>query len=154
MAVFEGHCTCGDVAFELRGAPLFRAFCHCSICRAYHNADWADVTVFREKHFERTKDGHVTYKVHMQPPLLKRGTCDSCSAPVLEKVMVPGLPKLRLIPTRWIAPQADLPDPAFHLFYDLRLKDVDDDLPKALGYWKSQITFSSHMIRGLLAGSR
>jgi hypothetical protein len=31
--VVEGSCLCGDVAYEMRGAPLYMWNCHCSRCR-------------------------------------------------------------------------------------------------------------------------
>jgi len=88
MSHMTGTCTCGSVAFEA-DKPLMRALCHCSICKAYHNRDYADFTVFRARGFAQTSEGHVTYKAHKPPPLLKRGTCDQCAAPILEKLADP-----------------------------------------------------------------
>ncbi len=145
----NGTCTCGAVAFET-APPLMRAICHCSICKAYHNKDFADFTVFLARGFSQTKLGHVTYKAHKQPPLLKRGRCDGCAAPILEKLFIPGMPRLMLIPSRWIAQQDALPDPSLHMFYDLRVADHDDGLPKANGYLPSQMLFSRHFLPKLL----
>jgi hypothetical protein len=129
-----------------------RAICHCSICKAYHNKDFADFTVFRAREFNQTTAGHVTYKAHKQPPLLKRDTCDGCAAPILEKLFILGLPRLMLIPSRWIAEQDALPAPSFHMFYNLRVSDHDDGLPKANGYLPSQMLFARHFVPKLLAG--
>lgn len=149
MTELTGRCTCGEIQFQA-ARPLFRALCHCGICKAYHNRDFADFTVFLTKRFTETPGGHVTYKAHKQPPLLKRGTCDSCAAPILEKLAMPGLPRMMLIPSRWFAEQDSLPDPSFHMFYNLRNTDAADGLPKANGYLPSQILFARHLMPALL----
>lgn len=149
MTTLTGKCTCGDIRFEA-DALMMRALCHCSICKAYHGRDFADFVVFRNKTFHETSQGHVTYTAHKQPPLLKRGTCDGCSAPILEKLFIPGLPDMMLIPSRWIDQQDALPDPSFHMFYNLRVQDAQDDLPKANGYLKSQLLFSRKLLPALL----
>jgi hypothetical protein len=147
----NGTCTCGAVAFEA-AQPLMRAICHCSICKAYHNKDFADFTIFRTRKFNQTAEGPVTYKAYQQPPILKRGTCDSCSAPILEKLLIPGMPRLMLIPSRWFAQQDELPSPSLHMFYNQRAEDHDDGLPKANGYLPSQWLFTRHLIPKLFKG--
>lgn len=151
MAHLSGHCTCGDIRF-VTGAPVMRALCHCNICKAYHGRDFADFTIFRTSAFREESTGSVTYEVKKQPPLLKRGTCDNCAAPILERLTMPGLPKMMLIPTRWLAEQDQLPEPSFHMFYDLRVQDAADDLPKANGYLGSQILFARHFLPAVLSG--
>lgn len=130
-----------------------RALCHCSICKAYHDRDFADFTVFKTRDFTKTGDGHVAYKAHKQPPLLQRGVCDTCAAPILEKLFIPGLPRLMLIPSRWLSGASELPAPSFHMFYDLRRDDHEDGLPKASGYMASQMLFARHFIPKLLGFS-
>lgn len=149
MRPLRGQCTCGDIQFET-AAPILRAFCHCSICKAYHNRAFADFTVFRLSGVVDHARGHVSYKVFKNPPFLKRGTCDRCAAPVLEKLFIPGLPRMMLIPSRWIAQQEALPKPGLHMFYDLRETEAQDDLPKAQGYLGSQMLFARHLIPALL----
>lgn len=150
MAQLNGRCTCGDVAFEAE-RPLMRAFCHCSICKTYHGRDFADFTVFSTRRFQQTADGPVTYKALKQPPLLRRGHCDRCAAPILEKLFIPGLPRMMLIPTRWLSSAEQLPEPSLHMFYDLRVSDHDDGLPKAKGYLPSQILLARHLMPRLFA---
>lgn len=47
-----GRCSCGSFAFEVTGKPLFRAYCHCTICQKFNNADYSDVTVFYAKNVD------------------------------------------------------------------------------------------------------
>lgn len=149
MSKLNGHCSCGEVRFET-ARPLLRAFCHCEICKAYHGRDFADFTVFRMGDFTQTTSGSVTYTAHKQPPLLRRGRCDACNAPILEKGTIPGLPRLMLIPSRWIIEHENLPEPGFHMFYNLRVADATDDLPKSSGYLPSQIQFARHLLPALM----
>lgn len=149
MTQFTGSCTCGAVTFQT-GRPLMRAYCHCAICKAYHDRDFADFTVFATGRFRQTGGGPVTYKVFKQPPLLRRGTCDRCAAPILEKLFIPGLPRMMLIPTRWLSTPEVAPAPSLHMFYDLRRQDHADGLPKANGYLPSQLLFARHLLPALL----
>lgn len=38
-----------------------------------------------------------------------------------------------------------------HVFYDTRVEDIDDELPKYSGYLKSQLMFAKHLVFGLIA---
>ncbi|MCV6593450.1 MAG: GFA family protein [Silicimonas sp.] len=148
MTQLNGQCTCGEIRFET-ARPLLRAYCHCEICKSYHNRDFADFTVFRARDFRECSTGSVSYKAYKQPPLLRRGHCDSCAAPILEKANIPGLPRLMLIPSRWIIEHEGLPEPSFHMFYNLRRADATDGLPKANGYLASQLKFAVHLLPAL-----
>lgn len=154
MTKVTGRCTCGEVQFQSERGPLFRAICHCSICRSFHGRDFGDFLVIPAKGFAQAPGGEVDYKVYKQPPLLKRGKCRKCDAPVLETLTFPPFPKMMLIPSRWIAEQEALPAPSFHMFYNNRVADAADDLPKCSGYLPSQVKFSTVLTGALLGGDK
>lgn len=152
MTEITGQCDCAQVQFQSAAKPLFRALCHCSICRSFHGRDFGDFLVFRMSSFRETGGDQVDYKVYQNPPLLRRGKCQTCAAPILERLSLPLFPKFMLLPSRFVAQQDALPAPSFHMFYDCRVADVEDDLPKSSGYLPSQLRFSSVLLGSLIKG--
>ena len=43
---FDCGCSCGEVEFTISSKPLFRGYCHCTICQRFNDAPYADITVF------------------------------------------------------------------------------------------------------------
>lgn len=143
-------CTCGHVTFNLLGQSVFRAFCHCTICQKFNNAAYADVSVFRLKDVVKPPAEAVEFSAHTFPPILQRGKCKKCGSAAIEYLQIPAAPKLILVPTRNIIDQSMISKPAMHIFYDRKIADVEDDLPKHSGYLKSQLAFTSKLIASLL----
>jgi hypothetical protein len=48
------------------------------------------------------------------------------------------------------ADQSSLPVAGFHIFYDRRVADVADELPKYSGYWKSEWAATKPIISTLM----
>ncbi len=44
----QGHCLCGAIRYELNGAPLHVALCHCSDCRRSAGAPCVSWAMFQE----------------------------------------------------------------------------------------------------------
>lgn len=142
-------CSCGATRFLVREAPLFRCFCHCTICQRFNEAPYGDITCFRWRGVDRPPEGQVRFEAYRSPPLLQRGRCAQCGQPALEYVRVP--PRVVLVPTRNVHDPSLVPDPSLHIFYDTRVADVNDDLPKYAGYLRSQAAFTAALYRALLA---
>jgi hypothetical protein len=94
-------------------------------------------------------EGQVRFGAHKSPPILQRGRCAQCEQPALEYIRVP--PRVVLVPTRNLQDPSLVPELSLHIFYDTRVADVDDDLPKYAGYLRSQGAFTAALYRGLLA---
>lgn len=148
----EGGCTCRRVQFRATGKPLFRAYCHCTICQSFNNADFADILVMRSRDVSVKGRESVVFKVHRNPPLLKRGRCSDCGGVAIEEMSIPLLPKLTIIPLQTLDQPTDPPLAQFHMFYHRRDVDVDDALPKHSGYVSSQMRFSRTLLRELMNG--
>lgn len=146
-----GQCSCGSVVFETTAAPICRAYCHCTICQNFNNADYADVTAYYAKDVILADESAVEFKVHKQPPLLRRGTCINCNKPAIEKLSIPLMPKLVLIPSGNIDNGERLPDPVMHIFYDKHVQAFDDGLKKYRGFLPSQIGFSVALIKSIFS---
>lgn len=145
----HGQCSCGENQFTLLGEPLFRCLCHCTICQRYNQAAYGDVSVFRAQAVELNDDSQVGFRAHRSPKILQRGLCQQCQKPVIERLNVPLMPKLAIVPNTNIAAQEIIPAPACHIFYDRRVADIDDDLPKHSGYFPSEAAFTYHLLKAL-----
>jgi len=149
-----GRCSCGSIAVESSNDPLFRAYCHCSLCQEYNKAPYADVVVFTAKDVLPVEENGINFKAYKKPPLVQRGTCSQCAQAVLEKVSIPLMPKLTIVPTSMITDKNQLPEPSMHIFYDKRMEDIHDEIKKYRGFMASQMAFNGKLIKSLISHSR
>lgn len=150
-AAFNGSCSCGKSRFNVTGKPLMRAFCHCTICQRFNQAPFADITLFRFSEVAPPEEQYVNFKSHKFPPMVQRGSCSECGKPVIEYLTMPPMPKIALIPTANISDEALIPEPSLHIFYDTRVADVQDELPKYSGYLMSQMAFGNRLMGALFS---
>lgn len=146
----ECRCSCGQVQFAIKGEPLFRAFCHCTICQSFNRSAHADILLVRTKDVALPPMDRITFKTHKQPPIVRRGQCSACGSPVMEALTIPAFPKLSILPVQTMTDTTGLPDGAFHMFYDRRVADIEDDLPKHAGYLPSQWAFGATLLKALV----
>lgn len=149
---YVGHCQCGKTSLAVTGRALFRAYCHCLICQEFNQADYADITVFRARDVGLADEAGVAFRVYQQPPLVQRGTCKHCGKPAMERLNIPLMPRMTVIPTPNIRDWGDLPKASFHMFYHRRRADMRDDLPKYSGFLNSQMHFGTAAMLALLRG--
>ncbi len=146
---YNGHCFCGETTFNIIGKPLLRVFCHCTICQAFNQAPFADITLFRPEHVEMPTNDTVAYKAHTFPPIVQRGTCVKCSKPAIEYLTVLKKPNIVIVPSTNICNNIHLPAPIMHIFYQSRVADIEDDLPKISGYFNSQFLLIHKLVNAL-----
>jgi hypothetical protein len=53
--VTQGSCLCGDVAYEITGAPLRMFYCHCSRCRRGRSAAHGANVFYKAEGFRWTR---------------------------------------------------------------------------------------------------
>ncbi|MEQ8662166.1 MAG: GFA family protein, partial [Gammaproteobacteria bacterium] len=128
------------------GAALFRLLCHCSICRAFNAADYADIVVYAARDVQLPAAGVVAFTTWRPPPNVQRGKCARCQQPALELFRAPALPHLAMVPVAMHGATAPLPRACAHLFYESRVRDVDDTLPRHRGYVASQLAFMRYLL--------
>lgn len=121
-------------------------------CRAQRQAPYADITVFRAKDVGMPGAEFVEYRGYRPPPAVQRGKCTGCGRPVVEFMRIFPMLKLILVPSSNILDPAVVPKPSLHIFYNRRLADIVDDLPKCDRYWKSQLAFGHELVASLLRG--
>jgi len=141
-------CLCGASRFAVAGTPIGRFLCHCTICQKAYGKPFADVTYFWADSVTLPANQPVEFHRHRLPPALRRGRCVKCGNPVLSLLgPAPGL-TLAFVPSQNFPRPAELPPPDRHIFYDRRVADVADSVPKLDGYWASE----AHVARSILAG--
>ncbi|VEU33689.1 unnamed protein product [Pseudo-nitzschia multistriata] len=133
---WKGTCKCGTVKFELNGAPMMNALCHCNNCTTV-NGNVCPVHLYLAATSENWKivEGEDNLKKFSGSGSLKIWRCTSCGSPVMQGP--------ETVPFRAFFPRTFLgyvdgkcnkvPDnlkPAMHINYENRAWDVNDDLPK------------------------
>jgi hypothetical protein len=140
-------CLCGASRFTVRGDPIGRLFCHCTICQKAYSKPFADVTYFWADSVPLANNQPVEFHRHRAPPAMRRGRCVKCGNPVLS--LLGRVPiALAFVPSQNFPRPAELPLPDCHIFYDRRVADISDSIPKVSGYWASE----AHVTRSILAG--
>lgn len=148
----NAQCPCGSTRYRLQGKALLRGYCHCTICQAFNQAGYADIIVFRADGVEKPDPALVELKSYRSPKVLQRGKCSHCHRPAIEYFHMFPLPELVIVPTANILDADLIPEPSLHIFYDRRVDDVQDNLPKYNGYVRSQLAFGRRLVTGLLSG--
>lgn len=148
------QCSCGETRFSIVGPPLLRAYCHCNICQSFNQAPFADITLFHTKNVIKPADNHIQFKSHKFPPVLKRGHCSHCGDGAIEYLNVPVMPEVVIVPSAMIQDKAFTPKPCLHMFYDKRVNDIQDSLPKHSGYLKSELAFGQKVLMALLSKNK
>ena len=141
-------CLCGASRFTVHGNPIGRFFCHCTICQKAYGKPFADVTYFWEVSVTLPDNQPIAFRRHRPPPAIRRGTCAKCRNPLVSLLGFPRAMALAFVPSQNFPEAAELPASDAHIFYDRRVGDIADAVPKVSGYWASE----AHVTRSLLAG--
>jgi hypothetical protein len=138
-------CLCGAARFTVAGNPIGRFCCHCAICQKAYGNPFADVTYFWAQSV-RLPDNHaIKFRRHRVPPAMRRGRCAKCGNPVVN-LFGRGF-ALAFVPSQNFPLPAELPARDRHIFYDRRVADIADSVPKLSGYWASE----AYVTRSILA---
>ena len=145
----EVHCTCscGKAGLVVAGPLLGRIRCHCSICQAANQAAFADSTILIAKHVPLDRVEYVRFETLKKPPALQRGFCRSCGCFLMAYTKALPFFPLAFVPAVRYPGQVQLPEPVMHVFYESRIADVADDLPKYSGIWPSQLAAFRMLLR-------
>ncbi len=128
---YEIHCECGAVAAQLSGSPRVRGHCHCEDCRELLDVPYHSVTAWNSEQVTVTR-GSESLAEYQHPSLdMKRFFCKHCG----ETLFNSNAMDWRIVSQHLIRKCNDgnLPEELSsesHFFYDRRIIDVDDALPK------------------------
>jgi hypothetical protein len=131
------RCLCGAARVAVSGEPIVRLLCHCTICQKVYNQPCSDVTVFWSRAVALPKPHGLRFQHYRPPPALNRGTCANCAAPMVGLMVLGPLSMAAFLPSQNFPKQDELPRPTRRIFYDRRVADIADDLPRLEGYWRS-----------------
>ncbi|MEM9056065.1 MAG: hypothetical protein AAGD86_01235, partial [Pseudomonadota bacterium] len=70
-----------------------------------------------------------------------RGHCRECATPVVDVFRLPPLGAWSMFPRALHENHDGLLTPLCHTFYDRRVREVTDNLPRHSGYWRSHLAF-------------
>jgi hypothetical protein len=143
-------CACGRSTIDVSGPPLLRIACHCGLCRRFNAAPFADITLYRDKHVRPGSDTEVRYSRLRRPPAVDRGVCGHCKKPFLERMRWPLMPAIAFVPSNLLEGRVALPDISARVFYDMRVADVEDQVPRYSGYLRSQWAVARRLLPALL----
>lgn len=120
---YSGPCYCGATTVTVNGGPMASGYCHCDDCKRFHGAPFMGWSVWMADAVEI--EGEVNKSTVVDH--LNRITCASCGGKVAGHL--PGAGMTVVFPT--ILKDSGLEfKPQLHQFYDERLMDIDDALPK------------------------
>jgi hypothetical protein len=125
-AILEGGCQCRAVRYEVRGAPLLAAICHCTMCRRAHAAPAVAWAMFGEAQLRYTRGAPKRYASSAEA---QRGFCADCGTPLsFSADFLPGLVDIAI-------GSLDRPDaivPSLHYWHGERLAwaEFADALPR------------------------
>jgi hypothetical protein len=139
-------CLCGAARLTVTGNPIGRFCCHCAICQKAYGNPFADVTYFWAQSVRLPANQSIEFRRHRAPPAMRRGRCAKCGNPVVNLLRLAPL-TLAFIPSQNFPRPAELPAPDRHIFYDRRVADIADSVPKLSGYWASE----AYVTRSILA---
>jgi hypothetical protein len=132
---YRARCNCGSVRYEVRADPVDAKICHCTECRVLHGApmQWAAIFHKRDVRFTTGVENLRFYNAsqHRRDRVLPcKVACACCGTPIADegRDMWLAFPSLFDFGAPPRVPQAF--KPTCHIFYAMRMMDVDDALPK------------------------
>ena len=128
---YQFSCDCGAVEFQCEGPPKVRGFCHCEDCRNFLKVPYHSVDAWTSDKVTVTKgEDQIAEYQHPQKGM-KRFFCKHCGETVFNSNAMDWRIVSQLLVRRQHA--GELPDDLAsqsHFYYDRRIVDIDDDLPK------------------------
>lgn len=130
---YEVHCQCGAVEVTLKNTPIVHATCHCDDCRDLLDIPFHAVTAWNKEDVIIVK-GEKNLSVYKHPSLeMTRCFCKHCG----ETVFNTNVMDWRVVSQYLISKcnHNEIPEKLRsdkHFFYENRVIDIQDDLPKFL----------------------
>lgn len=125
-AEYEGGCLCGQVRYQIRGAPIDAGYCHCRICQ---RASGAPVVAWATFPIEALKFTQGTLHQYRSSASAAREFCGHCGTPIafhaLEKATVVDISLASLDDPASLTPQ-------YHIWTMSQMPwlHIADDLPR------------------------
>ena len=138
-AKYRASCYCDSVQYEVCSDPVDAKICHCLACQKLHGAPMQWAAIFH-KHDVRITEGidHLNFynnELNKHDRILPcKVSCALCGTLIADEgrnmwLAFPSLFNfggLSKVPTKF--------KPTCHIFYGMRVIDINDDLPKWFGH--------------------
>ena len=139
MTLYRARCLCGTVRYEARADPVDAKICHCRTCQVLHGApmQWAAIFHKSDVRFTAGEGRLQFYNSALDVPeriLPCKVRCGRCGTLIADdgRRMWLAFPGLFDFGTPAHVPGAF--KPTCHIFYDMRVMDIEDGLPKWSGH--------------------
>jgi len=136
---YRAQCHCGAVRYEAVEDPVDAKICHCRACQALHGAPMQWAAIFHKRHVRLSEEvEHVRFynseHDRSERILPCKWSCVRCGTPMADegRRMWLAFPTLFDFGTPPTVPDAF--KPTCHIFYAMRVIDIDDGLPKWSGH--------------------
>jgi len=121
---YKGGCFCGEVAFEVSGAPVAEGYCHCNDCRNWAAAPFIAFSLWAPDAVRITK-GEASVGSYSKTERSERKFCTSCGGHLMNAH--PGMKMVDVYPSQM---EGFEPAPTLHVGYGEKVMSVVDGLPK------------------------
>lgn len=121
---YKGKCFCGNVEFEVTGAPVLMGYCHCKDCTGWLGAPIHAFSLWPKDAVRVTK-GEAGVGTFNKTENSYRKFCKNCGGTLI--VDHPGM-KLVDVPTAVVDGLKHVP--VAHVFYASKTVSMKDGLPK------------------------
>ena len=126
----SGNCLCGSVTWAVEEEPVLQLYCHCNSCQKAHSAVLAAVAYFSLEDLSVVGDLKSQSVVERDFAAV-RHSCAQCGSRVMNTPGGEGNDYMRgIFPV--LCDSQDWFEPSMHIFYEERVIDISDTLPKYL----------------------
>ncbi|MGB5696204.1 MAG: GFA family protein [Polyangiales bacterium] len=139
---YRAHCHCNAVRYEVRADPVDAKICHCRACQVLHGAPMQWAAIFHKRDVRLTSGiEHLRFYNSAldrhERTLPCKVSCAGCDTLIADE----GRKMWLAFPTLFdFGAPPQVPDtfkPTCHIFYGVRVMEMDDDLPKWSGHKNS-----------------
>ena len=128
---YNASCSCGNIEISMEGTPRVRGFCHCEDCRELLNVPYHSVNAW-DNNKVKILTGSEFIREYQHPNLkMKKFYCSECGGSIYNSNAMDWRVFSQLLISK--SYNGNLPielRSESHFFYDRRIIDVDDILPK------------------------
>lgn len=133
----KSGCFCGKSKVEIDGPLLFSSFCHCTICQRLTGAPYGHFLGFPSSAV-KIVEGENELRPLKSSDQMTRYFCGACNGTVYSQSHIPDYDFRDILAgtldrdDNGISLYKDLEaiQPKMHIHYEMRVRDVDDGLPK------------------------
>ena len=139
ISKYRARCHCGGVQYEVCADPVDAKLCHCLACQKLHGAPMQWAAIFQKRDVRITAGiDHLRFfnseRLKYERILPCKVSCGRCGTLVADEGRRMWLAFPSLFDFGHVSRVPASFKPTCHIFYSLRVVDINDDLPKWSGH--------------------